>query len=68
VAWLRPGGLIVIDDFTPSVGWPPMYGDDVDTARLYWLEHPALRAAQISLAPDAATIVATMVGVRSRAQ
>jgi hypothetical protein len=45
-----------------------MYGDDVDTARLYWLEHPALRAAQISLAPDAATIVATMVGVRSRAQ
>lgn len=66
-AWLRPGGLIVIDDFTPSVGWPPTCGNDVDTARLYWLEHPALQAAQISLAPDAATIVATMVGVRSRA-
>ncbi len=22
LAWMRPGGLIVIDDFTPSIGWP----------------------------------------------
>ena len=65
LAWMRPGGLIVIDDFTPSTQWPPMYGNDVDTARLYWLEHPALRAAQINIAPDAVTIVAAMIGVRS---
>ena len=63
VAWMRPGGLIVIDDFTPSTQWPPMCGDQVDTARLYWLEHPAVRATQIPLAPDAATIVAAVVGI-----
>ena len=65
VAWMRPGGLIVIDDFTPTTQWPPMYGDHVDTARLYWLEHPALRAAQIPVAPDAVTIVAAVVGIAS---
>jgi hypothetical protein len=42
-----------------------MYGDRVDTARLYWLEHPAVRAAEIRLAPDAATIVAAVVGATS---
>jgi predicted O-methyltransferase YrrM len=65
LAWMRPGGLIVIDDFTRSIGWPPMYGDRVDAARLYWLDHPAVRAAQISLAPEAATVVATVVGLPS---
>jgi hypothetical protein len=59
------GGLIVIDDFTPSAQWPPMYGDQVDTARLCWLEHPAVRAAEIRPAADAATIVATVVGATS---
>lgn len=62
VAWMRPGGLIVIDDFTPSSQWPPMYGNEVDTARLYWLDHPALRATQIAIAPDAVTIVAAVLG------
>ncbi|HEU0241638.1 MAG TPA: class I SAM-dependent methyltransferase [Micromonosporaceae bacterium] len=62
LAWVRPGGLIVIDDFTPSVGWPPTHDGSVDTVRLFWLEHPHLRSAQLMLAPDAATIVATVVG------
>ena len=61
VAWVRPGGLIVIDDFTPSTQWPPMYGDEVDTARLYWLDHRALRATQIRLAHDATTVVAAVI-------
>lgn len=65
LAWTRPGGLIVIDEFTPSTQWPPIYGDQVDAARLYWLEHPALLAAQIPVAPDAATIVAVVVGIAS---
>jgi predicted O-methyltransferase YrrM len=65
-AWVRPGGLIVIDDFTPSAGWPPMYGDEVDTTRLYWLEHPALRATQIGLAHNATTVVAAVITTGGR--
>jgi predicted O-methyltransferase YrrM len=57
--WLRPGGLIVMDDFTPSTTWPPMYQGRVDEPRRYWLTHPDLRATQINIAPDAATIFAT---------
>lgn len=58
--WLRPGGLLVIDDFAPS--WPPRHDGRVDAARLYWLDHPRLRAAQVNVAPDAATILATYTG------
>ena len=56
--WLRPGGLIVIDDFTPTVGWPPMHQGRPDVARMFWLGHPRLSAAEVRTQPDAATIVA----------
>jgi predicted O-methyltransferase YrrM len=58
-AWLRPGGVLVIDDFTPSSTWPPTYAGAVDDARVGWLTHPALLATEIRLAPDLATLVAT---------
>ena len=60
--WLRPGGLVVLDDFTPASVWPPMHNGRPDTARLHWLCHRWLRAAEIRVAPDAATIVATYLG------
>jgi predicted O-methyltransferase YrrM len=60
--WLRPGGLLVIDDFTPLAGWPPMHEGRPDTARLHWLRHPRLAAAEVRIAPDAATIMATFLG------
>ncbi|GAA1833527.1 class I SAM-dependent methyltransferase [Luedemannella flava] len=60
--WLRPGGLLVIDDFTPMAGWPPTHHGRPDTERLYWLDHPDLRAAEIRVTPASATIVATYVG------
>jgi predicted O-methyltransferase YrrM len=60
--WLRPGGLLVIDDFTPLTGWPPTRDGVPDTPRLHWLDHPRLRAAELALTPTAATIVATFVG------
>jgi predicted O-methyltransferase YrrM len=56
---LAPGGTVVIDDFTPCTTWPPTYLGDVDHARLRWLEHPALLATELVLAPDLASIVAT---------
>lgn len=56
---LRPGGCLVIDDFTPLTEWPPMHQGAPDSARLAWLQHPALLAAEIRLAPDLSTIVGT---------
>ena len=61
-AWLRPGGLVVIDDFTPMTGWPPQYDGGLDEARLYWLDHPRLRTAELRLSPAAATLVGTYIG------
>lgn len=55
---LRPGGCLVIDDFTPMTEWPPRHGGAPDGARLGWLEHPALLATELRLAPDLSTIVA----------
>jgi predicted O-methyltransferase YrrM len=58
-ALLRPGGLLVVDDFTPSLGRPPTYEGRPDTARLHWLEHPALRTVELPLAPDLAVLIGT---------
>jgi predicted O-methyltransferase YrrM len=59
VRLLRPGGVLVVDDFTPSRGAPPVHDGAPDEARLHWLHHPALRTVEIPLAPDLATLVAT---------
>jgi predicted O-methyltransferase YrrM len=56
---LRPGGTLVIDDLTPAREWPPRFGGQVDAARMHWLAHPGLDAAELRLAPDLATLVAT---------
>lgn len=60
--WLRPGGVLVLDDFSPLTEWPPTFGGQVDEARLWWLDHPQLRATQINVSPDHATILAVYVG------
>ena len=55
--WLRPGGLVVLDDFTPSTRWPPLHQGHPDTARLHWLQHPHLLATELPLTPTNATLV-----------
>lgn len=60
--WLRPGGLLVIDDLSPLTGWPPRFQGRVDTARRYWLDHPRLRATQVNVAPGQAALLATYLG------
>lgn len=60
--WMRTGGVLVVDDFSPLTSWPPMHGGAIDTARTYWLDHPQLRATQVNVRPDAATIIAAYVG------
>ncbi|WP_440081667.1 O-methyltransferase [Streptosporangium sp. LJ11] len=56
---LRPGGTLVIDDLTPARQWPPRFDGAVDQARMHWLDHPGLDAAELRLAPDLAALVAT---------
>lgn len=60
--WLRPGGCLVMDDFTPMSSWPPTFGGAPDNARLHWLRHPELLATELRLAPDLATVVACYPG------
>lgn len=62
--WLRPGGLLVLDDFTPATGWPPLYDGRPDLARMHWLEHPRLLATEVRTEPGAATILAAYRGGR----
>jgi predicted O-methyltransferase YrrM len=57
---LLPGGVLVVDDFTPADTWPPLHEGRPDEARLHWLTHPALRTLEIPLAPDLAVLVATL--------
>jgi predicted O-methyltransferase YrrM len=59
--WLRPGGVLVIDDFAPTDDWPPTYLGEPDRARLHWLCHPSLLATQIRVTPEMTTVVATYV-------
>ncbi|MCU7823931.1 class I SAM-dependent methyltransferase [Kitasatospora sp. DSM 101779] len=55
---LAPGGVLVVDDFTPADGWPPLFDGQPDEARLHWLRHPALRTVDLPLAADLSSIVA----------
>ncbi|MFD4562215.1 O-methyltransferase [Streptomyces sp. NPDC058469] len=58
VSLLAPGGLLVLDDFTPSPHWPPRFGDEVDELRLFYLTHPALDATEVLATPASSAVVA----------
>lgn len=54
---LAPGGLLILDDFTPSPHWPPRFEDEVDELRLRYLTHPSLEATEILTTPASAAVV-----------
>ena len=56
---VKPGGSIVIDDFTPLAQWPPTHDGQPDEARVAWLTHPDLLSTEIKLAADLSAIVGT---------
>ncbi|HEY3504565.1 MAG TPA: class I SAM-dependent methyltransferase [Actinocatenispora sp.] len=56
---VAPGGVVVLDDFTPSPGWPPTYRGRPDELRLSWLTDPRFVAVEVGTATDATAIVAT---------
>ncbi|MFC8075372.1 O-methyltransferase [Streptomyces sp. NPDC057307] len=59
VELLAPGGLLLLDDFTPSPHWPPRFEGEVDELRLFYLTHPALNATEVLTTPTSSTIIAT---------
>ncbi|SDK50788.1 O-methyltransferase [Streptomyces indicus] len=58
VGLLAPGGILVLDDFTPSADWPPRFQGEVDELRLFYLTHPALTATEVLTSPGASAVVA----------
>jgi len=56
---VEPGGIVMLDDFTPCQGWPPMYEGRVDTVREVWITDPRFTTAEVMVAPDASVLIAT---------
>ena len=56
---LEPGGIVVLDDFTPCESWPPITYGRVDTLREQWLTDERFTAVELMVAPDASAVVAT---------
>lgn len=59
---LAPGGLLILDDFTPSPHWPPRFEGAVDELRLGYLTHPALEATEILTTPGSSATLAVRRG------
>ena len=56
---VEPGGIVVLDDFTPCASWPPIHLGRVDTLREEWLTDDRFTAVEVMIAPDASVILAT---------
>jgi predicted O-methyltransferase YrrM len=56
---VEPGGIVVLDDFTPCETWPPIYLGRVDTLREQWLTDDRFTAVEVMIAPDASALIAT---------
>ncbi len=56
---VEPGGIVVLDDFTPSESWPPVTYGRVDVLREGWLTDERFTAVEVMVAADAAVIIAT---------
>lgn len=58
-AMLEPGGIVVLDDFTPCMTWPPMYEGRVDTMRQQWLTDDRFTTVEVMVTVDAAVLIAS---------
>ena len=56
---VEEGGIVVLDDFAPCEGWPPVSYGRVDSLRESWLTDDRFTAVEVLVAPDAAAIIAT---------
>jgi hypothetical protein len=56
---LEPGGIAVLDDFTPSQSWPPVFEGRVDATREQWLLDERFTTVDVMVTPDASVLIAT---------
>jgi predicted O-methyltransferase YrrM len=56
---VEPGGVVVMDDFTPWAGWPPRHQGEPDELRIAWLTDPRFHAVELLASPTESVIIAT---------
>ena len=56
---VEPGGVVVLDDFTPCESWPPVHGGRVDVLREQWLTDERFTTVEVMVAPDTSVLIAT---------
>lgn len=56
---VEPGGVVVLDDFTPCELWPPVFAGRVDTLREQWLTDERFTTVEVMVATDASVLIAT---------
>lgn len=56
---VEPGGIVVLDDFTPCEMWPPISYGRVDTLREDWLTDKRFTTVEVMIASDASALIAT---------
>ncbi len=55
---VEPGGVVVLDDFTPCASWPPVFDGRVDVVREQWLTDERFTTVEVMVASDAAVLIA----------
>jgi predicted O-methyltransferase YrrM len=55
---IEPGGVVVLDDFTPCASWPPVFEGRVDVLREQWLTDERFTTVEVMVASDAAVLIA----------
>jgi len=58
-AMLEPGGVVVLDDFTPSTTWPPLFEGRVDSMRQQWLTDERFTTVEVMVTDDASVLIAS---------
>ena len=56
---VEPGGVVVLDDFTPCASWPPVFAGRVDALREQWLTDERFTTVEVMVASDASVLIAT---------
>jgi predicted O-methyltransferase YrrM len=56
---VEPGGIVVLDDFTPCESWPPIFSGRVDVMREQWLTDERFPTVEVMVASDSPVLIAT---------
>lgn len=56
---VEPGGVVVLDDFTPCESWPPVFSGRVDALREQWLTDERFTTVEVMVASDTSVLIAT---------